>query len=466
MPAIARSAPRRWRRAMVTLSMILGMLLAGGSVAPSIALRTEWRNSALQGALGNDELQVTCEDANGGWITPLIFRGIELKDKNGQLSCRIKELRTGTTLSALLFSPSTMGEVELIEPNLEVHVDEAGKWPVCTPAATAGPSFPFRIQDGSLKVNVPWRDLPIVDLAQLNVSGDTGLGEDGRRRLRLSPTRLLNKAALSDLHAEQNMALVAPILSQSTEISGSASVWIDEVSIPLEGEGAMLPFPVRGRAVVHSLDARLREAWARQLSLLAGQTLGTALPDAVQVVKDTEIRFEVSETGIQHDGMTFLLPEIASGFSVESSGTIGLDEKLDLILTAHLPEIQTADKPFLAVLAQMASQPLRLNVRGTVSEPQLVLPDAFNLFGRTASGVAPAGHTDDRPTVSQAVGALIEDVTSDATASPDRNLTGSIVDLIGVIGNSSSKEANQGAEERRERNRERAKARRNERRNK
>lgn len=152
----------------------------------------------------------------------------------------------------------TPTEIQLTKPELQIHVDENGKWPAIACGHPGRIPVTFAVSDGSFQMTVPWRTLPIVDLKKLNLRGAIKPDERGLQTLTTEAAQLLDHVALSDLHAEQNLALVAPVLSQSTAISGETSLWLEPMSIPLEGDKAMNPFPIRGlrRGPLASCDAQ------------------------------------------------------------------------------------------------------------------------------------------------------------------------------------------------------------------
>lgn len=434
----------------MTASMIVGMLLTGTAVAPSLLLRS-YRNEVLASAIKDPSLKVSCRDLQGGWFTPLSFSDVSVQDADGKLKCSIATLQTSRTLFSFLSSAQAATDIVLKQPQLEVHVAEDGKWPALGAGKPDHSELTFAINDGSFRMTVPWRSLPIVDLKGLDLKGAVRPDANGQKTLTTEGTRILDHVALSDLHAEQNLALIAPVLSQSTEISGSTSLWLEPMAVPLEGETAMNPFPIRGRAVVHSMHARLKQDWARQLALVAGQVSGSELPDEIQVVQDSEIQFDVSAQGIRHDSMVFLLPEIAESFAVESSGAILLDETLDLILTVQLPKVQTADKPFLSMLAQLSAEPMRLAVKGTVSKPQLQMPEGMDVLGQLMKRISPTTYQENAPSIPEAAGGLVEKVSQPGTKPSATDLTGGIIDLIRAIDKTpKDPEAAQAAREARE----------------
>lgn len=161
-------------------------------------------------------------------------------------------------------------------------------------------------------------------------------------------------------------------------------------------QGESVNIQIHGRAEFHALEARLKEHWTQQLTALFGQVSGTSQPDQIQVLKDSRVEFSVSKDGIAHDGMVFLLPQLAQELTVTSSGIVHLDETLELLLTVNLPKIVPAGRPFLAVLSQLTGTPMQFRVGGTVSEPHLQLPEGMNLLGDLSSRISPTQHTEER----------------------------------------------------------------------
>jgi hypothetical protein len=441
---------RRWRRAYVATSLVLGMLITTAAVLPFALIKTSLRNHVLGSAVNNDVLTATSENATGGWLMPLAFHNVKIADAAGQFVCTIRELRTSKGLLAHLTDATQAGLITLIEPQVEVRVSEDGRWPNCGKPAPSNSQLSYKIEDGAFRMIVPWRKVPIVDLAKLQLTGRVGDEPDGRRMLTVDAAQILDHEPLSEAHSQQNLALIAPVLSQSTQVEGSASVWIDEVQLPLdESPAGGATVPIRGRAEFHSLTARLKQDWTRQLTLLLGNVSGTELPDRVEVLKDARVDFVFADEGITHDGMVFLLPQIAEKLTVESSGVIHLDETLDLNLTVSLPPVAATARPVFALLAQFAREPLKLRVLGTVSDPLLQLPDSMSMLDEVSKRVAPAQYQEETPTVQSAISGLLQTVGNPDKEEARSDLPGNILNMIRAVNQNQGKR--QDAEPRRRR---------------
>jgi len=450
--AQALATPRKsqfWkRRGVVATSIILSMLSAGVCATPMVLTATSMRNNLLNSAINNEELTATAELATGGWFAPLVFHDVRIADADGHVVWTVNEIRTTKGLLSFITDPIHIGEVRLVGSSLKVNLNADGEWPLKSRIKPSKSELSFRIEGGSLELSVPWRAIPIVDLSNLTVTGDIGPDVDGHRMLNIDPVQVLDHEVLSESHTQQNLALIAPVLSQSTALSGSASVWLDEIHIPLvenpasdvnSGEisgtekGGIANIPIHGRAEFHALEARLKEPWTRQLTALIGQVSGTSLPDQIQVLKDSTVEFSVSRDGIAHESLVFLLPQLAQELTITSSGVVRLDETLDLLLTLNVPKIVPAGRPFLLLLSQLSEAPMQFRVVGTASEPKLQLPEGMNLLGDLTKRIAPAQYTEEAPSVPLAVIDLIQNAGSQDREQVKQDLPGSILNLIRAV---------------------------------
>jgi len=117
--------------------------------------------------------------------------------------------------------------------------------------------------------------------------------------------------------------------------------------------------------------------------------------------------------------MIVLLPELARNLQITTSGTIRLDEQLDIDLMINLPKPLTGtnadftDRPLAGLLAGLATEPLRLHVTGTVSSPSFALPEGLDLAGELLRRVAPDVIDTAPPSVTSAVTGLIRSISNE-----------------------------------------------------
>ena len=457
-----RMAVPKWRRAVAGTSVIVAMLITGTGLIPPILINTSWRNRLLESALDQPGWTITAEVATGGWLTPLEFQSVHVADDESLLSCEIQRIRTSKGLLGLIFGGDDRGTVTLVEPMVHVRVPEDGRSPSLV-SHKKTTLLEYRVIDGGLTVSVPWRPAPIIDVDGLDLQGRVAMDETGRRTLFADAAQILDHAPVTDAHTHQNLALVAPVLSQSTRITGTASVWLDAIRVPLDGD-EIPSMPLRGRVQFHTLNAQLRKEWVQQLAMFTGALTGTHVPAKIEIVQDSSIEFVVSQDGIEHQGMAFLLPDLARDLQVTTSGTIGLDDRLDLTLEIALPKVTSAGGPLLSMLAAVTSQPLQLAVKGTVSEPQLQLPSGTDLLGEITRRVSPAQYQPTAPNVTSAVLEVMQTGTNSPPQGSGQKITGDVLNLIRAVREQSkaraadaeasgADEKRSGREKRRQRNR-------------
>jgi hypothetical protein len=153
------------------------------------------------------------------------------------------------------------------------------------------------------------------------------------------------------------------------------------------------------------------------------------------MLEKSTIDFEVTEKGVHHKGTAFLLPEVSPDFKVVSSGTVFLDETLELELSVELPIPSDNERPVLQFLRKVSSSPILLAVKGTVSSPVVGLPEGVDFLGEISRRVTPAQYTAEPSGVPTAISDLIQDVVKPDSGSQEKkkNLAGSILNLIRAV---------------------------------
>lgn len=421
------------RRAVVSISSLGCLLSLGLFLLPFMVFGSSLRDGVLKDAAVKLGWSVQSASATGGWLEPVTFFDVRVADSAGRFEGRIPELRTNSTLMEIFGRGPGRRRVTLVRPSIEIFVSEEGEWPSCS-SGDSWKATDFIVEDAALKVTSPRRKMPIVDVRGCDLAGSIGPDSFGAKWLVVEPVQIFDHEPVTDSQCEQNLALVAPILAQSTEVSGFASVWLDKVRIPLSGRQSF-PFPIKGRAEFHSLEAKLRNGWVRQLSYVGGAFSGIDIPDQISMVEKSTIDFEVTDKGVIHKGTAFLLPEVAPDFKVVSSGTVFLDEKLDLELSVELPVPSDDERPVLQFLRKVSSSPILLAVKGTVSSPVVGLPKGVDFPGDIARRVTPAQYTTEPSEVPTAISDLIQDVVKPGSDGSEKkkNLAGSILNLIRAV---------------------------------
>ena len=83
----------------------------------------------------------------------------------------------------------------------------------------------------------------------------------------------------------------------------------------------------------------------------------------VRIVENADVRFQVRDGRIYHEGLRMGLPDIDPKLLVSSSGSVGLDKSLDLVL-----EVPRIVSPFKKDIDDPKA-PVRLRITGTFDKP-------------------------------------------------------------------------------------------------
>lgn len=419
---------RRWRRAMVATTVVGSMVLSGLGLLPSAVMKSSHRDRLLNERVAKFGLTATSGSGSGGWLTAIAFHDVEFRNTDGQFVCKIKTLQLSKSLLSLLVSERDLGTLTVVQPDVYVRLNEDGSWPLDLKSHKPDDAdadseeaarereknrwdIAFDVQNAGFVLEVPWREMPIVEIAGVDVLGAVTTQEDGRW-LNIEPIELFDRQPLSEAHTEQNLALVAPILSQTTSLRGEISARLDAISMRLDDDQSS-PYPIRGQVALHNVEAELKKEWAIQVSQAIGQLTRRDVPSRLQIVQESTIDFEVNEQGIYHEGLAFLLPDVMGTTTVHSSGLVALDDSLDLTLSVQLPQMFTRNS-FLSALTKMVSKPLVFRVEGTTENPKLVTPPGMGLTDQLAGNLDPQNAGTPPPSVQGAVMDLFG-----SAASPD-----------------------------------------------
>lgn len=293
-------------------------------------------------------------------------------------------LPAGVSLSAVRFEPLSVRTR---------GADLAMRGDVSWPQASA---FGLASRDGRVTYSLT-PDVASVTLANVPIGSGRAVGtydvdlSGPTPRLRFAGGPVLRDVTLTEDLCRQWLRYVSPTMSRATDVSGTFGLTLAPLDTPLRGgvpliagqldiAGASLrPGPL-GDELLGSLqtlsslgvgDGRLAEIAGRA----GGRDLATLPPQAVPFATDAN--------GVSHEGFTLQ----SGGVTVQTSGRVGFDDRLDVVALVALPEQWTRDRP---VLTAMAGRPFAIPVTGTLDRPKLDR-SAFKNLGKRAAGAAASG---------------------------------------------------------------------------
>lgn len=155
---------------------------------------------------------------------------------------------------------------------------------------------------------------------------------------------------------------------------------------------------------MHRASVALKNTIASNVTGLIVTLLGNSLPDTMTVAKGVNVRFQVINGRIHHQGLALLLPRGESSIEIVSNGSVGLDETLDLQVSIHL----TAGMLGQSALAKgLTSDPIVIAVEGTLDNPEIGLPKKSGWVQALERLISPEDHGSDNETLEETVSDIL-----------------------------------------------------------
>lgn len=116
-----KSQGRSWR-----LIVVLALLAVGIWLLPSIIGNTPLFSLILKQATGDLKGSVTVESVSLGWFSPIVVRGVEVKDADNKPVLNLPAASGDRTLASLLWDYSNLGRFRLESPKLSLVLRDDG----------------------------------------------------------------------------------------------------------------------------------------------------------------------------------------------------------------------------------------------------------------------------------------------------------------------------------------------------
>jgi hypothetical protein len=374
---VVHGTSRRWRP---VLGVILALAL-GAACLPYLIAVSPLRNLLLNRLVRPAHIHVSAQSLHLGWLSPLALGGVEAVSDRGSRLLSVDRIEAGRSWWRLLLARPDIGRVKVIRPQVELVYDGGETNFSGLGGNPAGPPQPLsatlHVQDASLEVRQGSDPRPTVYLEGLDAMVQV-IAVNGEDVLTVDQISSLERAELTPEMCRRGLQLIAPALSESTEVQGQVSLAVEKLLVPLAGpqraEGS-------GRLVLHSVEAMPRSPWLAQVLGILQAALGANAPTRIRLADEAQVLFRLEDGRIHHEGMEFGLPELSRELLIRTSGSVGLDESLDLIV--ELPRIRTLLRELVggtsdsepAPVNPSELAPLRLRVIGNLQRPELELAE-------------------------------------------------------------------------------------------
>ncbi len=179
---------------------------------------------------------------------------------------------------------------------------------------------------------------------------------------------VLNDLKLTEEHTRQWLKFATPVLADATSADGIIGLSIQGAQVPI-----LQPIQSVARGQVHLKDLTIGPGpLTHQLLPLVEQVLMLIKPSMAgqsrkkkwMILEEQIVQFAVQNERVYHDRLKFNY----QGINVETSGSVGFDQTLDIVASIHILDHWIQKEPLLAGLG---GESIKIPISGTLSHPKL-----------------------------------------------------------------------------------------------
>ncbi len=436
------ASPVTRRKMLVRLAALVGAGLVLMVIGlPTILATSGIHNQFLGRAVQGRGLSVTAGSASLAWFSPVSLRNVDAQRHDRSWEVRAETFSTEKTLLQLLLAPTDVGTINLDRPTvvlLPVDSPATGDHDKRTETKTLYPPLRAVVRDGAVELRTAENPEPVIAVDGISFVGRTEVSND-TSVLIVEPVKLFDRRELTPELCDQGLQLIAPFLAEAAMVTGQLTVELDEFQIPI---GTVTPDErvrmtrIGGRMTMHRVETGLRNPLLAELASLLGTMSGGRFA-TVRASEETDVDFRVENGRVYHEGLTLLIPELASDLSIQTSGWVDLDENIDVRILINLSGVISSR---IEMLNSLTQAPLEIRMTGTLKNPRISLPAGRNLLDRFAGGLDELTGRDgsenggQSPNVAGAISDVLGGLVRDKGEKPDVKKTArGIFDLIRSI---------------------------------
>ena len=268
-------------------------------------------------------------------------------------------------------SEGSVGLDETVDLTLTIPrlgtADLHGKGPlVCHVTGTVKQPV-FHVENGSLVVQLPDRDTPLIDVEGVDLTMRVVTNQNGDF-LTFEPFDVFHHTRFDQPFTSSLLNLIDPEIRLTPKLQGEVSMSIDHLMIPLGVPDStwLRNLEMHGKLEIHEVVTVAQTPLRRAIIKLLADAHDKPALDVNRVAHDTEVDFELRQGRFHYTDLNLGFPDIAPELEIVSAGSIGLDESLDLQI----------DLPRVNANLQKMQEPIRCRVTGTVRDPKISVNDA------------------------------------------------------------------------------------------
>jgi hypothetical protein len=355
--------PKRRRFRIIRFLSILAILLAVLIVAaPWIVAHTGLRDRAINAILASPSVTASSDGASFGWFSPLAVDGLHLRSMNNHVDVRVQGIAADRSLWRLWSSAPDLGTITVEKPYvtlelpLDVQIQREGR--------QFEPTFAALVKDAALTVRFTGQDEPVLEVDDVNLALRLEKADEGRV-LTVDPVTIFDKRKLSPKLASKLLHLFDPTMEGAPQISGAVSLSVDKMRIPVgvSKDQTIKGMEVEGKVVLHEVATEISTPMRQALARLVAAIHLKEPTSVVRLTENDEIRFQVRDGRLYHEGLRIGVPDIDPKLQVTSRGSVGLDKTLDLSI----------DVPRLEDTPGKTKGAAKCRITGTIASPKITV---------------------------------------------------------------------------------------------
>lgn len=343
---------------------------------PAIIANTSLRNRILTKAFPNWKGTIESEAATLWWSSPVRFANIRITSPDGREVVNVPEFETEKTLWQFISDRNELGEVRVSGAKIHVIVQEEGVnlsdlVQRSDPQTLDKPTLALTIANAALTIESKTQDVPPVTLQPLNLRASVDYDAAGQRIWTIDKGKILDNAPVTREVVNAGMKYVTPVLANAAWVEGQFSLDIDECHIPVATPEKS---KVSGQLSIHAIQAGAKNELIVEIVGFAGTLLRREVPTQVRLANDSVVDFRLEDERVYHSNLRFGLPEVSTELLVETQGSVGLDQTLDITADIPLPLERLARTE---LIRSLGNHKLRLAISGSLADPQISLQGAL-----------------------------------------------------------------------------------------
>ena len=371
-------------QARAALASAAVVALLGLASVPWLLSSPERLTGLVAKAAPRLEADVRFDSVAVRWLGPTVLEGVRIVPRDGsRVPITIRRIEASHGLAGILLSLGDLGRVRVEGLDAQVAFDAERNSNLRSLVAAVGDDAaagglpgsrsprrsPLRMRlemaDALVTITGPWTPDPWVS-DPINVRATLAPTADGRAsEWTIHPVQLLADARLEPAVAQSVLAYIAPIMADATRSGGRFSLRLNSARLPVGGAPGG---HIDGVLSMHAVDLGPGPLVTRIIDSLPFQL---PQPPAIRIADQSHVEFHVADRRVWHKGLAFgvPLPKIGDRLDLESSGSVGLDDKLlDLKLELPIPANMPQDRP---LLASLAGRTFSVRVGGVLGEPRV-----------------------------------------------------------------------------------------------